>query len=119
METFLEESVNFDHEYSYQTPRQTKKEPPAPFTTSTLQQTASSTLHISPKDTMKICQKLYEGGFITYMRTDSKTLSKEFLEKIEPLIKEKYGDNYVRENLMELSERAQEKPKKGKKTKKS
>ena len=119
MESFLEESVNFDHEYSYQTPRQTKKEPPAPFTTSTLQQTASSTLHISPKDTMKICQKLYEGGFITYMRTDSKTLSKEFLEKIEPLIKEKYGDNYVRENLMELSERAQEKPKKGKKTKKN
>ena len=118
METFLEESVNFDHEYTYQTPRQTKKEPPAPFTTSTLQQTASSTLHISPKDTMKICQKLYEGGFITYMRTDSKTLSKEFLEKIEPLIKQKYGDMYVRENLMELSERAQEKPKKGKKTKK-
>jgi DNA topoisomerase-1 len=117
METFLEETVNFEHEYNYQTPRQTKKEPPAPFTTSTLQQTASSTLHISPKDTMKICQKLYEGGFITYMRTDSKTLSKEFLEKIEPLIKEKYGENYVKENLMKLCERAQEKPKKGKKKK--
>ena len=118
METFLEETVNFDHEYNYQSPRQTKKEPPNPFTTSTLQQTASSTLHISPKDTMKICQKLYEGGFITYMRTDSKTLSKEFLEKIEPIIKDKYGENYVKENLMELSERGQEKPKKGKKTKK-
>ena len=118
METFLEETVNFDHEYNYQSPRQTKKEPPNPFTTSTLQQTASSTLHISPKDTMKICQKLYEGGFITYMRTDSKTLSKEFLEKLEPIIKDKYGENYVKENLMELSERGQEKPKKGKKTKK-
>ena len=118
METFLEESVNFDHEYSCQSPRQTKKEPPSPFTTSTLQQTASSVLHITPKDTMRICQKLYEGGYITYMRTDSKTLSKEFLEKIELMIKEKYGDTYVRDNLMELSERAQEKPKKTKKSKK-
>ena len=118
METFLEESVNFEHKYICQKPRETKKQPPSPFTTSMLQQTASSMLHISPKDTMKICQKLYEGGYITYMRTDSKTLSKEFLEKIEPLIKQKYGDMYVRENLMELSERIQEKPKKTKKTKK-
>ena len=118
MENFLEESVNFDHEFNIQKPRQTKKEPPTPFTTSTLQQNASSVLHISPKDTMRICQKLYEGGFITYMRTDSKTLSKEFLEKIETLIKEKYGDTYVKENIMQMSERAQEKPKKGKKSKK-
>ena len=67
---------------------------------------------------MKICQTLYEGGYITYMRTDSKTLSKEFLEKIEPVIQEKYGNEYVRENLHSLSERAQEKPQKGKKKKK-
>merc|ERR1711965_602943 len=118
METFLEESVNFDHIYSCQKPRETKKHPPTPFTTSMLQQTASSVLHISPKDTMKICQKLYEGGYITYMRTDSKTLSKEFLETVEPCIKEKYGENYVRENLMELSERAQGPVKKSKKSKK-
>ena len=118
MESFLEESVNFDHVYSCQKARETKKQAPAPFTTSTLQQTASSVLHISPKDTMKICQKLYEGGYITYMRTDSKTLSKEFLETVEPRIKEKYGENYVRENLMELSERAQEPVKKSKKSKK-
>lgn len=119
MESFLEESVNFDHIYSCQKPRETKKQPPTPFTTSTLQQTASSVLHISPKDTMKICQKLYEGGYITYMRTDSKTLSKEFLETVEPCIKEKYGENYVRDNFMELSERAQEPVKKSKKSKKS
>ena len=119
METFLEESVNLDHVYSCQKPRETKKQPPTPFTTSMLQQTASSVLHITPKDTMRICQKLYEGGYITYMRTDSKTLSKEFLETVEPCIKEKYGENYVRENLMELSERAQEPVKKSKKSKKS
>ena len=52
-----------------------------PFTTSTLQQMASNELRYSPKDTMKICQTLYEAGYITYMRTDSKTYSKEFVEK--------------------------------------
>ena len=118
METFLEESVNYTHLFKCGKDRQVTKNPPSPFTTSVLQQTASSTLHISPKDTMNICQKLYEGGYITYMRTDSKTLSKEFLEKIEPVIKEKYGNEYVRENLQSLSERVQEKPKKGKKKKK-
>ena len=56
MENFLEESVNFDHEFNIQKPRQTKKESPT-FTTSTLQQNAiCSVLHISPKYTMKICQ---------------------------------------------------------------
>ena len=54
METFLEESVNLDHVYSCQKPRETKKQPPTPFTTSMLQQTASSVLHITPKDTMRL-----------------------------------------------------------------
>jgi len=116
MEQFLEESVNHEHLYSCSKPKQTSKNPPSPFTTSSLQQKASSELNISPKDTMAICQKLYEGGFITYMRTDSTTYSVDFIEKASEFIKGKYGDEYLNELVMQLSERKIEKPKK--KTKK-
>lgn len=57
--------------------------PPAPFTTSTLQQAASNTLKFTPKETMSIAQKLYEAGVITYMRTDSPNLSDEAYEEIK------------------------------------
>ena len=118
MEDFLEKSVEFDHIYSCSKPKQTTKNPPIPFTTSSLQQKASSELNISPKETMAICQTLYEAGLITYMRTDSTTFSIEFIEKASDYIKEKYGDTYLNENVNSLSERKVEKPKKGKKSKK-
>ena len=56
--------------------------PPAPFTTSSLQQAASNALKLSPKATMDIAQKLYEGGHITYMRTDSPNLAQEAIKEI-------------------------------------
>jgi len=118
MTNFLEESVNHDHIYNCGAIRNTTKNQPKPFTTSGLQQMASNELKMSPKDTMSTCQKLYEGGYITYMRTDSTTYSKEFLENASPFIQETYGEKYIREDILTLSERKEEK-KKSKKSKKS
>ena len=117
MEKFLEDSVNHDHIYNCTKPKITTKNPPTPFTTSGLQQSASSNFSISPKDTMKICQKLYEGGYITYMRTDSKTYSQEFIDKIKPYINDNYGEEYLNKNVDKLSERTETKPKKSTKSK--
>lgn len=69
--------------------------PPVPFTTSSLQQTASSELGYSPKHTMSLAQKLYEAGFITYMRTDSTYLSKDFVNNAREYIKKEYGNEYI------------------------
>ena len=105
MEAFLEDTANFTHMYECSEPRSTTKNPPTPFTTSSLQQKASGELNISPKETMSICQKLYEGGYITYMRTDSQVYSVEFIEKAREYICDTYGDNYVHENILQLGER--------------
>jgi len=71
------------------------RKPKAPFTTSTIQQTASSRLGFSPSRTMRAAQKLYEAGHITYMRTDSQTLSKTAVAGIASFIEKEYG----KENL--------------------
>ena len=116
MSAFLEESLNHEHIYQCEKVRNVTKKAPIPFTTSGLQQMASSELRISPKDTMSACQKLYEGGYITYMRTDSITYSDEFLEKAEKYITKKYGDksfnNIKNEDIQsECREKEKEKPK--------
>lgn len=71
------------------------RQPRAPFITSTLQQTASSRLGFSPSRTMGVAQKLYEAGHITYMRTDSTTLSKTALAQIFSTIEKEYGKELV------------------------
>jgi DNA topoisomerase-1 len=71
-----------------------KKTSPAPFTTSTLQQVASSKYGFSLNRIMSAAQSLYEGGHITYMRTDSVILSEDALNSIETEIKSKYGKEY-------------------------
>ena len=101
---FLEESVNFDHKFSISEPKNVTKNPPSPFITSTIQQACSNEFRISPKETMSICQKLYEGGYITYMRTDSKIYSKEFIEKSKRFILKEYGNEYIHKNIDLLSE---------------
>jgi len=77
------------------TETEAKRSPRAPFITSTLQQAASSRLGLAPSRTMGIAQKLYESGLITYMRTDSTTLSKQALGQIFSLIESTYGKEYL------------------------
>ncbi|VFP80425.1 type I DNA topoisomerase [Candidatus Erwinia haradaeae] len=69
--------------------------PGAPFTTSTLQQTASTRLGFSVKRTMMMAQRLYEAGYITYIRTDSTNLSQDALVMARSYIKEKFGIKYL------------------------
>ncbi|MDP2788930.1 MAG: type I DNA topoisomerase [bacterium] len=86
-----------------------KRTPRAPFTTSTLQQTASSRLGYSPSRTMQIAQKLYEAGHITYMRTDSTNLSVTAQAQIIALVKNKYGPEYAEARIYKTkSKNAQE-----------
>lgn len=71
-----------------------KRSPSAPFTTSTLQQEASRRLGFSVRQTMTLAQRLYEAGQITYMRTDSTTLSPLAIRSIGAFISKEYGNNY-------------------------
>jgi DNA topoisomerase I len=71
------------------------RRPAAPFTTSTLQQEASRKLRFSSKHAMSVAQRLYENGYITYMRTDSTTLSEAALGAARSQARELYGDDYV------------------------
>ena len=69
--------------------------PYAPFTTSTLQQEAARKLYFSSKKTMSVAQKLYENGFITYMRTDATNLSNEAVSEIRNFIGKNYGNTFL------------------------
>ena len=71
------------------------RRPAAPFTTSTLQQEASRKLRLSAKQTMDVAQSLYQEGYITYMRTDSPTLSTQAITAARSQAKEMFGEEYV------------------------
>ena len=86
-----------------------KVSPPPPFITSTLQQVASSKLGIKPKQTMQLAQSLYQNGLITYMRTDSITLSDDALIGITAEIIKQYGQDYYQgRQFKSKSDNAQE-----------
>lgn len=75
--------------------KQTRRHPAAPFTTSTLQQEAGRKLGWSSKQTMRTAQRLYEQGFITYMRTDSTSLSQEAIEASRRAVASRYGKDFL------------------------
>ncbi|GHO73411.1 DNA topoisomerase 1 [Ktedonobacter sp. SOSP1-85] len=84
--------------------REQRRQPPFPYTTSTMQQDASSRLYFKPKRTMSLAQQLYEGielgerghqGLITYMRTDSTRISDEAQKMVKGFISQEYGQEYV------------------------
>jgi DNA topoisomerase-1 len=77
------------------TERPFRRSPAAPFMTSTLQQEAGRKLRFSAQRAMQVAQRLYEQGFITYMRTDSTTLSDQALTAARTQAREMYGDAYV------------------------
>jgi len=85
---------------------------PEPLITSTLQQQSSAIFHMNPKNTMKIAQRLYEGGHITYMRTDKAVLSEDAVKEAKKWITENYGEEFVGQLIQE-----EKKPKQKKKVK--
>ncbi|MFB1002102.1 MAG: type I DNA topoisomerase [Pseudomonadales bacterium] len=81
----------------------TTTKPTAPYITSTLQQAASTRLSFSVKKTMMLAQRLYEGGYITYMRTDSTNLSADAIADCRSHIESKYGKAYLPEKPISYS----------------
>lgn len=92
---FLHECIGWEFLLHLQPVTKVHKSPPDPFSTARLQQTASNELHMSPQETMNVCQKLYEAGYITYMRTDAKKYSADFLHQANQLILSQFGETYV------------------------
>ncbi|MDP5255064.1 MULTISPECIES: type I DNA topoisomerase [unclassified Vibrio] len=87
-----------DFEVCKREDRPTQSKPSAPFITSTLQQAASTRLSFGVKKTMMLAQRLYEAGYITYMRTDSTNLSKEAVESLRNYIDNEFGKAYLPES---------------------
>ena len=92
--SFLEKNVSSKYYVESIEKKPLLRKPPAPFTTSTMQQEASSKLSFSVGKTMNVAQKLYEAGLITYMRTDSVRLSDDFKKDLKIEIENRYGASY-------------------------
>lgn len=99
VDDFLEKCKSWDFLCSITSPKKIIKKSPEPLTTSSLQQLASNELHMSPKETMKCAQHLYESGYITYMRTDSKKYCQEFIDNVKKYIITNHGNQYVSQIL--------------------
>lgn len=108
-QNFLKQNIGANFSVASLDKKPAKKSPAAPFTTSTLQQEASRKLYFSVSRTMQVAQRLYEAGLITYMRTDSVSLSKEAIEAAKDAIVKNYGKEYSKvRNFTGKSKGAQE-----------
>ena len=108
-EKFLSKNISANYKVKDLETKPAKKSPAAPFTTSTLQQEAARKLYFSVGTTMMLAQRLYEAGFITYMRTDSVNLSNESLQATKQEIENLYGKAYAKtRNYATKSKGAQE-----------
>jgi DNA topoisomerase-1 len=108
-EGFLKKCIGAQYSVSNIEVRPTRRKPAPPFTTSTLQQEASRKLGYSVNRTMSIAQKLYEEGFITYMRTDSTNMSESAIQTMGAEIVKQYGEKYHHERRFKTkNESAQE-----------
>jgi len=106
---FLEKNIGANYNVADLETKPAKKSPAPPFTTSTLQQEAARKLHFSVLQTMRIAQRLYEAGLITYMRTDSVNLSNEATSAIQNEIEKSYGKEFSKpRNFVTKSKGAQE-----------
>ncbi|MBR9920246.1 MAG: type I DNA topoisomerase [Bacteroidetes bacterium] len=94
-EQFLKDCIPATYEIDNIEHRPLKRKPAPPFTTSTLQQEASRKMGFAVKRTMSAAQRLYEQGFITYMRTDSISLSETAIASLAKEIESAYGDKYL------------------------
>ena len=97
MDTHLAALESADFNVASRDDKPTKTNAKPPFITSTMQQAASTYLGFGVKKTMMLAQRLYEAGYITYMRTDSLNLSNDAIEQVRGYLKDKFGKKYVPE----------------------
>lgn len=110
LKKFLTESVTHKHILDVGKDKPGSRSPPKPFHTSRLLQTASNTMSASPKETMDLCQQLYQNGYITYMRTESTQYSKPFLEVASKYIEENYGPGSLTKDISKLENKDESNP---------
>ena len=102
-DTAVKALENSDYEVVKVEEKPSKSKPSAPFITSTMQQAASTRLGYGVKKTMMLAQRLYEAGYITYMRTDSTNLSNDALEMCRGYIENEFGKKYLPESPLRYS----------------
>ena len=107
---FLETSKAFPHTLISYDKKDRQNAAPKPFSTSHLLQTASSLLHMSPKYVMDTCQKLYQDGKITYMRTESTKYAIAFVDQLKKSVEEKFGLNYLGNCLEKITNQDNKNP---------
>lgn len=107
---FLELSKVFSHIVISYHKKEKQTAAPKPFSTSHLLQTASSLLHMSPKHVIDICQKLYQDGKITYMRTESTQYASTFIDQLKKSIQEKFGSTYLENSLEKITNQDNKNP---------